>query len=208
MRFRTIVADPPWPYPKGSVSRAQTKETGKVHWADRVRVGPGIHYKTMTLADICNLPVRRLAHINAHLYLWTTNKFMEEAFSVVRAWGFTFKTILTWGKIKEPDALWKRAALPEPSMAVGHYFRGATEHVLFAVRGRLTLRGDVKPTLLLRPRLPHSVKPTSFFSMVEEVSYPRRLELFARKPRPGWDVWGNEVDGIRLRRQHRIRLKS
>lgn len=121
---------------------------------------------------------------DAHLYLWTTNAFMVEAHALARAWGFVPKTILTWTKIRRDG---------RPSMKMGHYYRGATEHCVFAVRGRLKLRGPAAPTAFLTGRLPHSQKPDVFYRTVREQSPGPYLEMFARRPRAGWSVWGNEV---------------
>ena len=93
----------------------------------------------------------------------------------------------TWTKVKADDPT-------TPSMKTGYYFRGATEHAIFCVRGSLkiqTTRGV--STAFLHPRTPHSVKPDAFYALVEECSPGPYLELFARRPRTGWSVWGNEV---------------
>jgi N6-adenosine-specific RNA methylase IME4 len=112
---------------------------------------------------------------------------MVEAHEVARAWGFKPKTIITWVKHKKND--------PEsPSMKTGYYFRSATEHCLFAVRGSLRLQvSEGIPTWFYHPRLPHSVKPDLFRELITRVSYPEYLELFARKAYAGWNVWGNQV---------------
>jgi N6-adenosine-specific RNA methylase IME4 len=137
------------------------------------------------MPDLCAMPVASVADNQAHLYLWTTNAFMREAHDLAEAWGFKVKTCLTWGKVKDDGTA---------SMKTGYYFRGATEHCLFAVRGRLPLQvKHGKPTLYLSRRLPHSVKPEWFYALCEECSPGPRLELFARRARPGWTVWGNEV---------------
>jgi N6-adenosine-specific RNA methylase IME4 len=140
----------------------------------------------MTLAEIAAMPVAGVADKDAHLYLWTTNAFMREAHDLAEAWGFKVKTCLTWGKVKADGTA---------SMKTGYYFRGATEHCLFCVRGSLRLQGmQGRPTLFLSRRLPHSVKPEWLYALCEECSPGPRLELFARRARPGWTVWGNEVD--------------
>lgn len=144
----------------------------------------------MTMDELKAMPVRDAAAENAHLYLWTTNSFVVEAHELARAWGFEPKTMLTWVKMKDDG---------QPSMKTGYYFRGATEHCLFCVRGSLRLQGEAMPTALLYRRLPHSVKPGRFMDMVEEQSPPPRLEIFARSGGPlfpkrdGWDTWGNEL---------------
>jgi N6-adenosine-specific RNA methylase IME4 len=175
--YRTIVADPPWKY-------GSTRGTG-------IRPGnkPGgaeIHYPTMRVDEIAALPVSSLADRDAHLYLWTTNTFMVEAHRIAEAWGFSPKTVITWTKTRKADQ--------QPSMKMGYYYKGATEHIVFAVRGSLRLRGPAHPTAILHPRLGHSVKPEYSYRMIEEQSPGPYLELFARRPREGWDVWGNEVD--------------
>lgn len=164
--YRAIVADPPWEYNDRLDSGAQ-RVRGAANW-----------YRTMPTAAICDLPVGDWAAAEAHLYLWVTNAFMEDGFRVVRAWGFDYKTILTWVK---------------PQIGMGHYFRNNTEHVLFAVRGRLPLLVRDAPTAFSAPRRRHSEKPAAFLDLVERVSPGPRLEVFARSHRTGWDVVGEEV---------------
>ena len=140
----------------------------------------------MSMPDLEALPIADLAEPDAHLYLWTTNAFMVEAHQLARAWGFTQKTILTWGKIQ------RNTLEPRVSQRTGYYFRGATEHILFCVRGSLPTNGTW-PTLFLWPRVSeHSAKPEHFYDLVEHASPEPRVELFARRHRLGWDVWGNE----------------
>jgi len=137
----------------------------------------------MSISDLCAL--HPTADTNAHLYLWFTNAFGAEAHQIATAWGFKPKTILTWVKVK-PDGT--------PSMKTGYYFRGATEHVLFAVRGSLPLQTDAPlPTAWLWPRLGHSIKPDAFFDLVEMCSPGPYLELFSRRARLGWDTWGDQA---------------
>lgn len=187
--YRTIMADPPWPYgsPRAVVGNGgRGSDGGKA--ADIVQADVGQHYPTMDLDAIKALPVKHLAQGNAHLYLWTTNSFMVEAHDVARAWGFEPKTILTWGKVRKAD----RATF-EPSCKTGYWYRSATEHCLFAVKGKLRLQvPEALPTLFLEERLPHSVKPESFRAFVEKASPGPYLELFARRNVPGWDAWGND----------------
>jgi N6-adenosine-specific RNA methylase IME4 len=184
VKYRTIVADPPWRY--------SNRSGGGFDVLPRQLIGDGsrrkrstrdLGYPTMPLEDIAAM--HPPAADDAHLYLWTTNAFMCEAHDVARAWGFRPKTILTWVKIK-PDGT--------PSAATGYYFRGATEHVIFATRGTQPLLvKHVVPTAFLWPRLAHSIKPNAFYDLVEQVSPGPYLELFARRNRLGWDSWGNEA---------------
>lgn len=137
----------------------------------------------MSLDNLAAIDVA--AEENAHLYLWTTNAFMCEAHDLARAWGFEPKTILTWAKVQQNDSTL-------PSMRIGYWFRGATEHIIFGVRGSLRLQETTLSTLYLWPRLPHSVKPDAFYDLVEKASPGPYLELFARRARFGWDYWGDE----------------
>ena len=191
-KFGTILADPAWPYrsPRAVVGNAgRGNQNGRVK--DILQVDAAVHYPLMTLEEIKRLPVKDIAADAAHLYLWTTNAFMVEAHEVARAWGFEPKTILTWVKLKL-DGL-------EVSMKTGYWYRSATEHIVFGVRGSQRLQGPAVPTAFLLPRLPHSVKPDFFYKLIEEQSAGPYLELFARRLRPGWDSWGNEIEStIRL----------
>jgi N6-adenosine-specific RNA methylase IME4 len=181
MTFATIVADPPWPYDNFHGPRATAAHRPN-SW-DKVATGSAPRYGAMSMADLCAIDVEPAA--NAHLYLWTTNGFLVEAHELARAWGFRPKTMITWGKMKSDGT---------PSMKTGYYYRGATEHCLFCVRGtKLRLRGPAAPTLHLSPRLPHSVKPEWFYALVEQQSPGPYLELFARRTRLGWTTRGDQV---------------
>ena len=184
--YHTIVADPPWPYnAPGQFGCTLEHRPNRDTTRNRLGSGSRSRYGAMTVKDICALSPE--AADDAHLYLWFTNAFAVEAHEVARAWGFRPTTILTWVKTRLADG--------QPSMKMGYYFRGASEHALFAVRGKLRLQGSrALPTAFLWPRTPHSVKPDAFYSMVEEASPGPRLEMFARKRREGWDAWGNEVE--------------
>lgn len=166
--YRTIVADPPWAY------RTTTGIT--------VRTSPGTacaedNYSTMTDAELCALPVADLAMPDAHLYLWTTNPKLPNAFSVMAAWGFVYKTTLTWVK--------------QGALGLGFFFRGMTEHVLFGVRGNAPIPTERRQrNVFTAPKTGHSIKPACFGDLVEVASDGPYLELFARSPRLGWDSWG------------------
>ncbi len=173
--FQTVVADPPWQY--------TDKVNAKNAIAGEGRRGAAGHYATMSITEVCALgtfpgwvagyPVAK----NAHCYLWVTNAFMREGFSVLDAWGFSQRTILTWVK---------------PGIGMGHYFRNNTEHVLFGVRGSLPARVRNLPTAFTGPRRAHSQKPAEFFRLVEALSPGPYLELFSRTERPNWKSWGLE----------------
>ncbi len=183
VRYRTIVADPPWPYRslnENSALPKSVKRDGQV-----ARGVSDMGYAVMSMAELYALSIP--AEDNAHLYLWTTNAFMREAHDLAAAWQFVPKTICTWVKTHQDNPA-------RVSMKTGYYFRGATEHFLFCVRGSQKLQtSDGLPTAFLWPRLPHSVKPDAFYDLVEEASPAPRLELFARRQRLGWDTWGDEA---------------
>lgn len=174
----TLVADPPWRYlDEGSGSKA-------------FRGTAEAHYLTLSTPQIMAMPVHELAWPHAHLYLWTTNSFLEDAFKVMRAWGFAYKTTVTWDKER---------------IGNGHYFRSQTEHVLFGVRGRAPLLAHNIPTIFRAPRGEHSEKPDEFFRMVDKASPGPKLSIFDRKPRgDGWSIWGDQApDGVILPRLER-----
>lgn len=160
--YRTIVADPPWRVGVASGTSKATPQRGL--------------YSTMATPEICAMPVAMLAAEDAHLWLWGINAMMEDAFQVVRAWGFQPKTILTWCK---------------PGPGVGGYLRNNTEHAILATRGRRVTPTE-KPlsSWFVWSRSHHSAKPDGFGDIVEQVSPGPYVELFCRRPRMGWDSWG------------------
>ena len=167
MKYKTIYADPPW------------MESG----GGRLKRGADRHYPLMKTKDIAALPVQDIADDDCHLYLWATNNHLQDAFAVMDAWGFKYKTMITWMKDRK---------------GLGQYFRGITEHCLFGVRGNLPykVQGGKRcqgVTGFYAPRMEHSRKPEAMREMIEPVSYAPRIELFARRYVDGWDCWGNEV---------------
>lgn len=158
-------------------------------------------YQTMTLDQIKTLPVGDLAESGAHLWLWTVNQFLEAALALVSHWGFKRLNMVTWAK---------------PS-GFGNYFIQNTEFLIFAYKDKCQFNQSryipnfyewvesMEPSELAYkwPRAKHgqhSKKPEGSYRLIEEVSDPARIELFARNHqpllgnRPGWDVWGNEVN--------------
>lgn len=171
MSFATILADPPWSF------QTYTEE-GK----DR---SPEQHYACMTLADIKALPVADVAAKDAVLLLWVTDPLLDKAFDVIRAWGFTYKTVgFCW--IKTGRGL-------KPISGMGYWTRANQELCLLATRGRPKRIGrDVERVLHAR-RGRHSEKPQAIYGLVERLVPGPYLELFARYARPGWRQWGNQV---------------
>ncbi|MBA4418280.1 MAG: S-adenosylmethionine-binding protein [Syntrophus sp. (in: bacteria)] len=171
--FTTILADPPWRF---------DNRTGKMA-PEHQRL---LRYQTMTMEEILELPVNRVAAAKAHLYLWIPNALVFEGLEVMRRWGFTYKTNLVWYKIRKdggPDG-----------RGVGFYFRNVTELVLFGVRGNMrTLdAGRTQTNIITTRKREHSRKPDELYDIIEACSPGPYLELFARHPRKGWVQWGNE----------------
>lgn len=160
--FQTIVIDPPWDW----------GDEGDVNQFGRAKPD----YSTMPIDEIEQLPISKIADDNCHLYLWVTNRSLPKAFRLIEAWGFRYVTCLTWVK---------------PSIGMGNYFRGSTEQVLFAVKGSQPLkRHDVGTHFTAARGKGHSAKPEEFYKLVESCSYAPYIDIFGRKDRGGWSVWG------------------
>jgi N6-adenosine-specific RNA methylase IME4 len=179
--YATIVADPPWSYPGGWPVFAGGKGSPG-HGADWLRPGgkPRVPYSFMNLEQIAALPVADLAARDAHLYLWTTNRYLRHAFGIAEAWGFEPSKVLTW--CKAPMGL-----------GPGGTFVATTEFVIFARRGSLPAKTRIDTTWWQWKRPPkamHSAKPPAFLDLVEQVSPGPYVDLFTRQQRLGWDSWG------------------
>jgi N6-adenosine-specific RNA methylase IME4 len=185
-RYRTLLADPPWRAHSGRL-------TGRRGFADAGRgaVNRPLPYPTMTVAQIACLPVAGLAaDEGSHLWLWTTNGYVEAAFGVVKAWGFKFSTLHTWCKSPMGGGL-------------GESFGITTEFLLFARRGRAPMRNRTVGTWHTWKRRyvdgapAHSTKPEEAYALIEHASHGPFVELFSREdqPRLGWSYWGNESLG-------------
>lgn len=166
-KYNVLYVDPPWDVKAGPDwgSGEESKD---------------LLYPTMSIEEITNLPVKNLANDDAHLYLWTINKYIEETYQIARSWGFEPSALITWCK-------------PPHGIGLGGTFIQTTEHLLFARRGTLKANKRIDTTWFTYPRGRHSEKPKQFRKMIEEVSPGKRIELFARSNFEGWDVWGNEV---------------
>lgn len=173
--FRTIYADPPWQF---------QNRTGKVS-PEHKRLS---RYPTMTIDEIKALPVADIAESKSHLYLWVPNALLPDGLSVMRAWGFEYKTNIIWEKVRhdgQPDG-----------RGVGFYFRNVTEILLFGIRGQgnRTLPPARSQVNLLRSvKREHSRKPDEMIELIESCSPGPYLEMFARGSRSGWAMWGNQA---------------
>ncbi|GGN20120.1 DNA methyltransferase [Lentzea pudingi] len=144
--------------------------------------GADQHYPLMSMERIKALPVGDLAEPNSHLWLWVTNATLRDGYDVAAAWGFTVRAPLTWVKFR---------------LGFGQYLRTATEHLLFATRGRAPVNFRSQPTWISAPVQGHSRKPDEQYAVIERISDGPYLELFARRRPPSsrsWSVWGNEID--------------
>ena len=166
-KFAVIYADPPWRYENASIGPRGAIEN---------------HYPTMTLAEICALPIADIAHENAVILLWTTAPKLYECMKVIDAWGFVYRTGMVWVKGK---------------IGMGYYVRNRHEHLLICKRGELPMHPPESArcdSAVEAPRLEHSAKPEIFYDIIDAM-YPglRKIELFSRSARPGWSAWGNQV---------------
>jgi len=141
-------------------------------------LGAERHYPLMTLEAICALRVDQLAEADAHLWLWVTNASLHAGKSVMESWGFSYRSCLTWIK---------------PRLGLGNYLRNQTEHVLLGTRGKAPVLFRGQGTWFYAPLQEHSHKPEEQYAIIERCSPGPYLELFARRQRPGWDAWGNQV---------------
>jgi N6-adenosine-specific RNA methylase IME4 len=135
----------------------------------------------MSVEQICREPVRELVEEDAHLHLWTTNGFLREAFGVIDAWGFEFKSCLVWVK---------------DEIGMGNYWRVSHEFLLLGVRGSLTFRDRAIASWIQAHRTVHSRKPGIIRALIERVSPGPYLELYGREQLPdsAWTVYGNQVE--------------
>ena len=168
-KYRVLYADPPWKYTSGDQHTKTEQDTTLV-----------AHYNSMSIKELCALPIESMAQDDAVLFLWTTSPLLEECFDIIKAWGFKYKTSIVWDK----DA-----------HNVGYYISVRHEFLLICTRG--SCRPDIRkllPSVVKEKRGKHSVKPETFRQMIDTM-YPngKRIELFARRPADGWEVWGDDA---------------
>jgi N6-adenosine-specific RNA methylase IME4 len=171
-KYNVIYADPPWEY--------NNKKTGRTNGNQPQGSGAATKYPTMPLADICAMKIP--SEKNSVLFLWATVPMMPEAFQVMKSWGYTYKTMITWRKIM--------------SLGMGWWWRGQTEHLLFGIKGKVKAFKMQECNFIQCKVGKHSEKPQEFRSLIERATphLITKLELFARSEHPGWDVFGNEVN--------------
>lgn len=169
-KYRCLVIDPPW-----SVKKIDREERPNQHVELSAQ-----NYSTMSLEEIENLPITELTVQNGcHIYLWVTHKFLPDGLNLFEKWGVKYQCLLTWVK--------KTGMTPFSWMY-------NTEHVLFGRIGSLPLLKNGVKLSFEGLVFQHSEKPEQFYDIVRDVSPPPRLDMFARRKREGFDVWGNEVN--------------
>ena len=194
--FKTLIIDPPWPYDKASNNNALS---GYV-----TQDGEGkSQYKTLSMDDLAALPINKVMDPDeAYIFLWTVGPFTETSYMLLRAWGFEPKSQMCWYK-------------SDKGLGVGFWFRGGHELVLVGKRTNAESIRTGENSVIVHPRLGHSVKPETLHELIEkqrplhvrknkagepvgqtQTSFPGPyLEIFGRKARPGWTVLGNEAPG-------------
>ena len=170
-KYNIIYADPPWRYEQKSMQGAAEK-----------------HYPTMSIADLCVLPVANIAAEDSTLFLWATFPQLPTALKLIRAWGFTYKTIaFLWLKKNKKSDSW--------FYGLGFWTRGNAEVCLLATKGHPKRRAANIHQFIISPIQEHSKKPDEVREkIVDLMGDVPRIELFARSYTEGWDVWGNEVE--------------
>lgn len=187
-KYKIIYADPPWIQKAGRKLQPYKVIDGKQIWNSDTSKTDDLAYPTMTVEEIASIPVIDIVDKNAFLFMWVTNKYLLKAETVIKAWGFEYVACITWRKKKMGGGL-------------GGVVRISSEYLLFCRRGNLKAIGNI-PESVIEAKRPyvngypcHSKKPEVFAELIESVSPEgKRLEMFARNPRNGWDVFGNEVE--------------
>lgn len=167
--FDVIVADAPWPFKKRIVGGSGTSSSDR-------------KYRILSLEEIRSIPISSIAAKDCVLFLWATVPILDAAMETLLAWGFRYKTMLTWVK---------------PRIGMGFWFRIKTEHVLVGVRGKPRAFWCQESNVIITPpvKRKHSEKPTEMRELIERATPgAARAELFARSKAPGWSCWGDEID--------------
>lgn len=187
--YDVILADPPWSF------KVWEKESGIGRSAE-------MHYSTMSLDDICNLPIKNLASPNCVLFMWSVWPSIFDAEKVINAWGFKYKALgFEWWKLNKK---WEKSIVSSSDykwmekmffFGMGYYTRTNSEPCLLATRGSMPVAVHNERNFIISPIREHSRKPDEQYEKIEKL-YPntKKIELFARHRRDGWDAFGNEIE--------------
>ena len=169
-KYQIIVVDPPW----------KVKKIANKQRPNQVEMD----YKMMSLQEIIGLPVSNIADKDSWCFLWTTQKYLWDSKAILEKWGFNHKLTMVWEKTYGRSA----------GMAL-YGFRWNAEFILVGTKGKKPTFPKTKliPAVFQAENIRHSQKPDKFYQLVESLG-EKRIDLFARSNRPGWDVWGNEVE--------------
>lgn len=170
-KYAVIYANPPWMYKHHNIFILADKTFTENN--------PNCYSQPWATEDIMALPVENLCEDNCVLFLWTTTPILPEALKVVNAWGFNYKTLFTWEKTNEGCR--------------GYWFKTCTEHLIIATKGNVKAFGSNIRNCYHEPKWKYGRKPEYFYRLMEQVAKGKRIELFARSYRKGWDVWDMEI---------------
>lgn len=183
-KYNIVYADPPWTYDDNAPTRGNAAK----------------HYNTMSIDDICALPVKDITADDCILFMWGAWPKLYESAKVIEAWGFEFKTVaFVWVKTNKRENVNQTSFLPADSFdsfwGMGRWTRANTEFCLLATKGKPKRKSAGVHQLIYAPIDKHSKKPSETRERITAlVGELPRVELFARNSAPGWDLWGNEVD--------------
>ena len=180
-RYSTIIVDPPWKYGKWGKASEKAFLVSGINEETNNEIP--LPYNWMSIDEIKALPIGILADENCELYLWSTQKYLPDTFEVIKAWGFKYCQTITWCKTPR-------------GTGQGGVYCPTTEFLILARRGKMPNVKRIDSTWFhtKRPHNSHSTKPEFFQDLIEQVSEAPRLEMFARREREAWDVFGNEVN--------------
>lgn len=188
-KYDIIYADPPWEYKVWSEDKKLAQGTAKKH------------YNTMSIEDICDLPVQDISSEDCKLFLWGTPPCLQEALQVIKAWGFEYKTVaFAWVKTNKRQNQKQSSFLPidfiDRFYGIGHWTASNIELCFGCLKpgGRLNRISKSISQIVLSPRREHSRKPDIVReNIVTLCGDLPRIELFARQRTDNWEVWGNEI---------------
>lgn len=167
-KFSVVSVDPPWPY-EGESEKVTTYDPNGRRVANP--------YPEMSIEAIKSIELPVLD--DSIVFLWTTHKFIKDAFDILQAWGFEYKATMVWDKEK---------------IGMGAWFRMQCEFCLVGIKGKPYWENTSYRDIIREPRREHSRKPDAFFEMVENITKGRRLEYFSREKRNNWEVFGNDTE--------------